>query len=37
MTSPTDERPMGRTYMLVILIQLVVVTALWWAGQFFSR
>jgi hypothetical protein len=37
MPTPADERPMGRTYALVILCQIAVIAALWWIGQVFSR
>jgi hypothetical protein len=37
MTSPDDDRPMGRTYALVVLCHAVVITTLWWVGHTFSR
>jgi hypothetical protein len=37
MPSPTDERPMGRTYTLVLLCHAVVIATLWWIGRVFSR
>jgi hypothetical protein len=33
----SDERPMSRTYALVILCHTAVITALWWIGHTFSR
>jgi ferric-dicitrate binding protein FerR (iron transport regulator) len=35
--TPADERPMGRTYALVILCHAAVITTLWWIGHVFSR
>jgi hypothetical protein len=32
-----DESRMGATYFFVILIQIAVTAALWWAGRVFSR
>jgi hypothetical protein len=31
-----DDSPMGRTYALVILCEIAVVTLLWWFGRVFS-
>jgi hypothetical protein len=33
----SDDRPMGRTYALVILCHAAVITTLWWIGRTFSR
>jgi hypothetical protein len=32
-----DDRPMGRTYALVILCHAAVITSLWVIGRVFSR
>jgi hypothetical protein len=32
-----DERPMSRTYTLVIACHAAVITILWWVGHTFSR
>ena len=32
-----DDRPMGRTYALVIACHAAVITILWWVGRTFSR
>ena len=37
MSTPADERPMGRTYALVIFCHVAVIATLWWIGHIFSR
>lgn len=37
MPTPSDERPMGRTYALVIVCHAAVIATLWWVGHIFSR
>jgi hypothetical protein len=32
-----DDRPMARTYSLVIACHAAVITILWWVGRIFSR
>jgi hypothetical protein len=32
-----DDRPMGRTYSLVVACHVAVITILWWVGHTFSR
>lgn len=34
--SNADDRPMGRTYALVILCHVTVIAILWWVGRTFS-
>ncbi|HYT65367.1 MAG TPA: hypothetical protein VEL51_03025 [Vicinamibacterales bacterium] len=36
-TLPGDERPMGRTYLLVVACHIAVITILWWVGHTFTR
>jgi hypothetical protein len=40
MSSPVDspdDTPMGRTYALVVAVQVVVLAGLWLVQQYFSR
>lgn len=36
-TPSEQDAPMGTTYLFVILVQVAVITALWWFGRNFSQ
>jgi hypothetical protein len=37
MPTPPDDTPMGRTYALVLAVQVAVLAGLWFLQQSFSR